>query len=73
MEQCPGEGKIALESVVVWKLEPKDKGTELFLEHSGFARNENLDMFNGLNLGWVEKFKNIDKLLKTAPHGHTSA
>jgi uncharacterized protein YndB with AHSA1/START domain len=69
----PGEGKITLESVVVWKLEAKDKGTELYLEHSGFAKEENLDLFNGLNLGWLEKFQNIDKLLKTASHGHTNA
>jgi uncharacterized protein YndB with AHSA1/START domain len=60
----PGRGEITLESIVVWKLEPKDKGTEVFLEHSGFAKKENLAFFNGLNHGWVEKLQNIDKLLK---------
>ncbi|WP_184544681.1 SRPBCC family protein [Mucilaginibacter sp. FT3.2] len=69
----PGDGKITLESVVVWKLEPKDKGTEVFLEHSGFAKQENLDFYNGLLHGWVEKLQNIDKLLNAAQHGHTNA
>ena len=59
----PGDGKITLESVVTWKLEPKDKGTNVFLEHSGFSKKANLIMFNGLNHGWMEKLQNIDKLL----------
>ena len=69
----PGEGKITLDSVVVWKLEPKDNGTELFLEHSGFAKKENLDFYNGLTHGWLEKFQNIAKLLNAAQHGTTNA
>jgi uncharacterized protein YndB with AHSA1/START domain len=69
----PGNGEINLESVVVWKLEPKDKGTEVFLDHSGFANEENLALYEGLNHGWIEKFQNIDKLLKTAAHGNTNA
>jgi len=69
----PGEGEITLDSVVVWKLEPKDKGTELLLEHSGFAKEENLNFFNGLNHGWVEKFQNIANLLKAAQHDATKA
>lgn len=69
----PGEGKIDLESVVIWKLEPKDKGTEVFLEHSGFAKKENFDFYNGLNHGWVEKLQNIDKLLNAAQHVHTNS
>jgi len=64
----PGEGEITLDSVVVWKLEPKDKGTELFLEHSGFEKKENLDFYNGLMHGWVEKLHNIAKLLNAAQH-----
>lgn len=69
----PGQGKITLDSIVTWKLEPKDKGTELFLEHSGFAKKENLDFYNGLMHGWVEKLNNIDKLLKAAQHDTTNA
>ena len=62
----PGNGEITLNSVVVWKLEQTDKGTELFLEHSGFSKKENLGLYEGLNHGWVEKFQKIDKLLNTA-------
>jgi len=69
----PGEGEITLDSVVVWKLEPKDKGTELFLEHSGFAKEENLNFYNGLNHGWVEKLQNIANHLNLAQHGNTNA
>ena len=68
----PGDGEITLDSVVVWKLEPKDKGTELFLEHSGFAKEENLNFYNGLMQGWVEKLNNIANLLNAAQHGNTN-
>jgi uncharacterized protein YndB with AHSA1/START domain len=67
----PGEGEITLDSVVVWKLQPTDKSTELFLEHSGFAKKENLDFYNGLKHGWTEKLQNITNLLNAAPHGNT--
>ena len=69
----PGEGKITLDSIVVWKLQPTDKGTEVFLEHSGFAKEENLDFYNGFMHGWVEKLNNIAKLLNTTDHGHAKA
>lgn len=59
----PGDGKITLDSTVTWKLEPKEKGTELFLEHTGFAKKGNLNFYNGLMQGWIEKLHNIDKLL----------
>jgi len=65
----PGDGKITLDSVVEWKLQPTDKGTELFLEHSGFEKEENLNFYNGLSHGWLEKFDNIAKHLNTAHHG----
>ena len=58
----PGDGKINLESIVTWKLEPKDKGTQVFLEHTGFKKDENLGLYNGLMHGWLEKFENIAKL-----------
>ena len=69
----PGEGKITLDSVVIWKLEANDKGTELFLEHSGFAKKGNLNFYNGLLHGWVEKLNKIAKLLNAAQHGHANA
>jgi len=69
----PGEGKITLDSVVEWKLEPKDKGTQVFLEHSGFEKKENLNFYDGLLHGWVEKLQNIDKLLNAEQDEHTNA
>lgn len=69
----PGDGKITLESVVTWDLQPKDNGTEVFLDHRGFAKEENLDFYNGLMHGWVEKLQKIENLLKAAQHGHTNA
>lgn len=69
----PGEGKITLDSVVTWTLHPKDKGTELFLKHTGFQKMENLDFYHGLMEGWVEKLHNIDKLLNTAINGTKNA
>jgi uncharacterized protein YndB with AHSA1/START domain len=69
----PGEARITLDSIVVWKLQPTDKGTELFLEHGGFAKKENLDFYNGLNHGWVEKLHKIAKLLNSTHHGNTNA
>jgi uncharacterized protein YndB with AHSA1/START domain len=68
-----GEGKITLDSIVVWRLQPTDKGTEVFLEHSGFEKEENLDMFNGLNHGWIEKFQNIEKLFNAKQHDTAKA
>ena len=61
----PGEAEIDLTSVVVWQLEAKDNGTQVYLEHSGFEQPQNFDMYQGLNHGWVEKFQNIEKLLNT--------
>lgn len=69
----PGEGRITLDSIVVWTLEPTGKGTELFLEHSGFEKKENLAFYEGLKHGWVEKLQKIDELLKAAQYGNTKA
>jgi len=69
----PGDGEITLDSVVVWKLEPRDKGTEVFLEHSGFEKEENLNFFNGLDHGWLEKFEKIANLVNATQHDITKA
>ncbi|MFC0514790.1 SRPBCC domain-containing protein [Mucilaginibacter angelicae] len=69
----PGDGKITLESVVTWQLEPREHGTEIFLEHRGFNQEENLEMYHALMHGWQEKFQNIEKLLNPEAHGHTNA
>jgi uncharacterized protein YndB with AHSA1/START domain len=69
----PGEGKISLESVVIWKLQPTEKGTDLFLEHSGFGKVENLGFFNGMTQGWQKNLTKIDALLNAAQHGTINA
>ena len=69
----PGNGEITLDSVVIWKLEPKDNGTQLFLEHSGFAKKENLNFYEGLAHGWIEKLQKIDELLNLLQHGNTNS
>ena len=69
----PGQGEITLDSVVEWKLVPKDNGTELFLEHSGFDKEENLNFYNGLTDGWLQNIKKIADRLNAAPHGNTNA
>ena len=62
----PGSGKIELDSIVVWKLIPKDNGTELLLEHSAFRGFENLNMFSALNGGWFQNIQKIAELIKAA-------
>lgn len=69
----PGGAEITLDSVVVWKLEPKDNGTELFLDHSGFTRVETLSLYNGLLDGWLKNIHKISNLLNTAHHDTTKA
>jgi len=69
----PGEGKITLDSVVEWKLEPKGKGTALFLEHSGFAKEENLNFYKGLTDGWLKQVQKIVDHLNAEQHGNTNA
>jgi len=67
----PAVDEINLESVVTWTLQPTEKGTEVTLEHRGFAKKENLDFYNGLLHGWVAKLEKIGKLLKettTSPY-----
>lgn len=69
----PGEGRITLNSVVIWKLEAKDKGTELLLEHNGFSEVENLNIFNALTDGWLQNLRKIAERINTAQHGNTNA
>ena len=61
----PGDGKINLDSIVVWRLQPKDGGTELALEHDGFKEVENFAIFNGMNEGWLKNMKKIAQLLNS--------
>ena len=47
-------------SVVTWTLVPKDDGTELNLEHSGFVAKEDVDLHAS---GWHECLKLMSDLL----------
>ena len=62
----PGNGKIDLDSIVIWKLIPKDNGTELLLEHTGFRGYNNLGMFSAMNDGWFKNIQKIAELIKAA-------
>ncbi|MEO6150959.1 MAG: SRPBCC domain-containing protein [Mucilaginibacter sp.] len=68
----PGNAEITLESVVTWNLLSKEKGTEVILEHRGFAKKTNLDMYSRLLHGWVEKLAKINELLNASAHGNTN-
>ncbi|NCD70769.1 SRPBCC family protein [Mucilaginibacter agri] len=69
----PGDGEITLESVVEWKLEATEKGTTLFLEHSGFARPENLVFYNGLADGWIKNLQKMANHLNTEKDANANA
>jgi uncharacterized protein YndB with AHSA1/START domain len=62
----PGNGKIELDSIVVWKLIPKDNGTELLLEHTGFRGFDHSAMFSAMNDGWFKNIQKISELIKAA-------
>jgi uncharacterized protein YndB with AHSA1/START domain len=67
----PGDGKINLDSVVIWTLTAKDNGTELLLEHTGIM--ENVDIYSAMNMGWLQNIKKIAELINAAKHGTTNA
>ena len=69
----PGDGRITLDSVVVWTLHAKDNGTELELVHSGFKEMENFMMFNAMNDGWLRNMNKIIGLLNDAKNGTADA
>jgi hypothetical protein len=37
------------------------------------TKKENLNFYNGLMHGWLEKFDTVAKLLNAAQHGNTNA
>jgi len=72
--QCgPGEGVISLDSVVVWELKPIDKGTELFLDHSGFEKEENIPFYIGMTDGWLKNLQKISDRLNATENAHPKA
>jgi len=54
-----GNGETKLDSTVEWTLQPKEKGTELHLKHSGF-KEADITMYSAMNDGW---FKNVLKII----------
>ena len=68
----PGEGRIIFDTIVVWKLQAKEGGTELFLEHSGFSETDNLSIYKGMNEGWLKNIHKIAERLNAAKHGTTN-
>lgn len=69
----PGEGKITLNTTVNWKLVATEKGTEVYLEHTGFDKEEHLEMYNSLNDGWAKKFDKINNLIIAESDVHTNS
>jgi uncharacterized protein YndB with AHSA1/START domain len=68
----PGNQKITIDSVVVWKLQPGNNGTDLFLEHSGFKELENFALYSAMDKGWLENIQKIAKYLNASKHGTTN-
>jgi uncharacterized protein YndB with AHSA1/START domain len=68
----PGDGSINLDTLVVWKLEPKETGTELSLEHSGFSEIENIAIYNGMTDGWLKNLHKMADRINTATNGTTN-
>ena len=69
----PGEGQITVDTLVVWTLIPKEKGTELDLVHSGFEESVNPLLYTGMFNGWLQNMKKIAASLNTKTHGATHA
>jgi len=68
-----GGGKMNLDSIVTWILIPKNKGTELILEHSGLGELKNEMLFQAMNKGWDENIRvKMGNLFNTKPHNETT-
>lgn len=68
----PRKGVITLDSVVRWTLIPKNGGTELVLEHTGFKGWKNYFSYLVMNMGWVKIGKRfiarLNKIANEATH-----
>jgi uncharacterized protein YndB with AHSA1/START domain len=67
----PGDGRIILDTLVVWTLQTKDNGTELSVEHSGFTETEDLGLYTGMNQGWISQMNKMATQIN-AKHGTTN-
>lgn len=59
-----GSEKISLDSIVTWTLTPKDNGTELLLEHTGFRGLKNYIPWLVMTKGWLKIGKRLWKHIK---------
>jgi uncharacterized protein YndB with AHSA1/START domain len=67
----PSEGVFNLDTVVTWTLWPKDNGTELQLEHTGFKGLHNFFASFFMEHGWKNKVaKRFAKSIEQLLHGH---
>jgi uncharacterized protein YndB with AHSA1/START domain len=69
----PGDGSINVDSVVRWELLPKDKGTELLLDHGDFIILKNIGIFDAMNEGWLKNMHKIANDLNSKTHGTSNS
>ena len=64
----PKEGVVTLDTIVTWSLFPKDGGTLLRLEHTGFKPNQFITRF-AMNMGWRNNVaKRLENTLQNLTH-----
>ena len=68
----PGDGRITMDSTVVWQLLPKENGTELILDHTSIKEVENIALWNGMRIGWLENMQKMDVKINASIHGTTT-
>ncbi|MBN9482676.1 MAG: SRPBCC domain-containing protein [Bacteroidetes bacterium] len=61
----PGDGTMTMDSLVTFTLTPKDGGTELLLQHTGFTEKTNPSIISLMDMGWLKNMNEIAGLLKT--------
>ena len=69
----PGDGSINIDSVVRWELQPKDKGTNLVLDHADFIVMENSTLLSAMEEGWLKHMNMMADQLNTQKHDTTHA
>jgi len=48
------------------------RGTRLLLEHSGFKKLEDLNLYALMDAGWLKNIHKIAELINAAKHGTTN-
>ena len=70
----PGGGRITIDSLVVWTLHPKEGGTQLLLEHSGFKETEDISLYTlytMMDAGWLKNINKIAEIINAVKHDTT--